>query len=181
MTLSRITLSPRRVGLLLAAALLAAALLSATVARPAAAGTPSRYITNDSGSHFSILDDEPWPYSDVTGTFTLTDLDGLLVNAANPVATNQTTRCVGDEVRVRLETRAELSTVYKDWVFVTVNARLYEGTSCNTTDLDGTNTMSFWVGPWDSVTHSMAVENQDEGGDRAHIRFNMTNRWALQI
>jgi hypothetical protein len=190
--MSRITLSRRRVGLLVAMALLAAALLSATVARaeifPEA--TPERYITSEPGSSLSIVDDEPWPLSDETGTFTLANVNGygtatnsglppLDVDAAHPVDTAETSRCVGDEVRVRVQARAELSTVYKDWVLIKVNAFLYEGTSCNTTDLDGTKSMSFWIPANTSRGQAMTVHNDDEGGDYATITLKMTNRLAF--
>jgi hypothetical protein len=189
MSLSRVTVPPRRVGLLVAA-LLAAALLSATVARPAAAyeDTSSRLIYNTWPSHMTIVDDEPWDDPDVTGAFSLADpsygsmpgyggpgLDGLLVSPATPVATRQTSKCVGDEVRVVVGTKAVLSTVYKDWVRVTITARLFEGTSCSTNDLDGTRSASFWIAPGGSATQTMYVLNDDEGGDYASIVMNMTN------
>jgi hypothetical protein len=189
MSLSRLTVSPRRVGLLVAA-LLAAALLSATVARPAAASddTSSRLIYNTWPSYMTIVDDEPWDNPDVTGAFSLADssygsmpgyggtgMSGLPVSPATPVATSQTSKCVGDEVRVVVQTKAVLSTVYKDWVRVTITARLFEGTSCSTNDLDGTSSTSFWIAPGGRATQTMYVLNDDEGGDYASILMNMTN------
>jgi hypothetical protein len=190
MSLSRLTVSPRRVGLLLAAALLAAALLSVAVARPAAASddTSLRLIYNTWPSYMNIVDDEPWDDPDETGAFSLADpsygslpgyggsgLDGLYLSSATPVATRQTSKCVGDEVRVVVQTKGELSTVYKDWVRVTLTARLYEGTSCSTNDLDGTSSTSFWIPPGGHTTQTMNVVNSDEGGDYASIKMNMTN------
>ena len=147
MSLSRVTVSPRRVGLLVAAALLAATLLSVTVARPAAASDDTRLIYNHWPSYMTIVDDEPFDEPSVTGAFSLADpsygsmpgyggsgLDGLLVSPASPVATKQTSKCVGDEVRVVVQTKAVLSTVNKGWVLVTITARLFEGTSCSTND-----------------------------------------------
>lgn len=184
MSLSRITLSSRRVGLLVALTLLAAALLSAAVARPAAAYENSVYISNGYGSSLDIVDSETWPEVDEKGTFSLMDpyyyggsgLEGLRVTTSNPIDTAQTSKCVGNEVRVVVQTRAELSAIYRSWVRVTVTARLYEGTSCSTTDLDGSKSMSFWIPPsTNDVPHSMDVNNTDEGGDHAHIQLYMTN------
>ena len=189
MRLSHVTVAPRRVGLLVAAALLAAALLSATVARPAAAAEPgTRHIYNYWPSHMTIVDDEPWDDPSVTGDFSIADpsygslpgypgpgLNGLLVSPGTPWATSQMSKCVGDEVRVVVQTKGTLSGVYPGWVWVTVTARLYEGTSCSTTDLDGTRTASFWIPPGGQHTQNMSVLNDDEGGDYATILLNMTN------
>ena len=173
--------TPRRIGLIAAAALVAVAIVSASVAHPAEAATPKRYLNNDAGSFVGIKDSEDWPYSDVKKNFSLEGnaYAGLFLSTANPVSTNDTSRCAGDEVRVELETKGELSTVYKDWVLVTVRAWLYEGASCYSNDLDGTARMSFWVGPGQSTSQSMVVHNDDEGGDEAFIRFNMTNEFYL--
>jgi hypothetical protein len=169
---------------------LAAALLSAAVARPAAASENGRYISNSDGSYLEIVDSETWPEVDEKGTFTLRDprfyggsgLEGLLVTPSNPIDTAQTSKCVGNEVRVSVQTRAELSSIYTDWVRVTVTARLYEGTSCSTIDLDGSKSMSFWIAPGaTNVQKQMDVYNTDEGGDHAFIRFYMDNMGAVTV
>jgi hypothetical protein len=55
------------------------------------------------------------------------------------------------------------------------NAKLFEGTSEDTNDLDGETTFTFIVPRGRTVSNAQQVRNTDEGGDFADIRISATN------
>ena len=62
-------------------------------------------------------------------------------------------------------------------VNVTVDGKLYEGTSCDTTDLDGSTSQTFTVQPNQTITHSVHMSNTDEGDpdDFANLTLTVAN------
>ncbi len=79
---------------------------------------------------------------------------------------------------VRIELRLDARATEGGDVLVTGKALLYEGTSEQTDDLDGQESVNF-LAPRDNFTHkSYTVRNQDEGGDFAEITMTVSNHAA---
>lgn len=79
----------------------------------------------------------------------------------------------GGEVRIELDLMGQLRT--NGDVLVSGTAKLFEGTSENTNDLDGTKNFSVLVPAGKLVNTKQVVKNTDEGGDYATIRINFAN------
>jgi hypothetical protein len=58
------------------------------------------------------------------------------------------------------------------------NAKLFEGSSEDTDDLDGEIDFTFVVPPGKTVTNEQTVTNEDEGGDYADIKLKVLNAAA---
>lgn len=118
-----------------------------------------------------IKDDESWPDSDeyanrsVSGT--------LLLDDATPERQILDIGRCGGEVRV--EARFTFARSGGGAVRVSGDLRLYEGTSTNSSDLDGTASMNGSVAPDSSATLSQRVSNNDEGGDWADVTLQINN------
>lgn len=80
---------------------------------------------------------------------------------------------VGGEVRVELRINARLES--NENVIVDGIAELYEGTSENSTDLDGRREFSMVVPKDEIITHNVNIRNDDEGGDHAEISITISN------
>ncbi|WP_051668733.1 LGFP repeat-containing protein [Deinococcus frigens] len=97
----------------------------------------------------------------------------LVLDASRPELTDLTVGKCGGEVRV------ELRVTYRQAAGGAVNvadrALLYEGTSENTTDLDGRASFDGTVASGTSHQFTVRVRNTDEGGDFADIRVNVDN------
>lgn len=83
---------------------------------------------------------------------------------------------VGGEVRLELTINAQLLT--NDGIRVSGVASLFEGTSEDTSDLDGQHFFNFVVLPNRVINHKFRVRNTDEGGDFADVSFSCSNRAA---
>jgi hypothetical protein len=83
---------------------------------------------------------------------------------------------VGGEVRVELDLNA-IALSNSD-VRIDGLARLFEGTSENTNDLDGERNFNVLIPAGKFVSHVVNVRNDDEGGDHATITMNFRNRNA---
>ena len=93
--------------------------------------------------------------------------------------------CAGKEVRLEDWDRVEVDNAGNAKLWIAME--LYEGTSCNSRDLDGsfrqidrghdrrTNTPFITVRPGQTVTLSKKVNNTDEGGDYGKITYTFTN------
>jgi hypothetical protein len=93
--------------------------------------------------------------------------------------------CAGGEVRLEDWDRVDVENdgTAKLWIAM----ELYEGTSCNSRDLDGkfrqidrghdprNNAPFITVRPGDTVTLTKKVNNTDEGGDYGRITYKLTN------
>jgi hypothetical protein len=147
------------------------------MASPASAHNPPHLISIAGNMH--IVDDDGWLESDDVGdrAFNIQTSVGSTTPSVNVSAQG----CVDDEVRVVVSYRIDDNTTYPGWVFVTPTYRLYEGSSCGTTDLDGTlSPAGFWVGPNGIVSRSsVRINNTSEGGDRADITVTVRNTTTL--
>lgn len=81
---------------------------------------------------------------------------------------------VGGEVRVELDLNA-IAQGNGD-VRIDGNAKLYEGTSEQTSDLDGERNFVVLIPADRFVSHVVNIRNDDEGGDRATITMNFNNQ-----
>jgi hypothetical protein len=152
-------------------ALAAGVLTLAGLASPASAHNPAHLISITGNIH--IVDDD-WPDGDDVGDRGINLQTS--VGSTVPSVTASGQGCV-DEVRVVVSYRIDDNTEFPGWIFVTPTYRLYEGTGCGTTDLDGTlSPGGFWVGPNQIVTRpSVRIHNTAEGGDRADITVSIRN------
>jgi hypothetical protein len=121
-------------------------------------------------AHIAVTDDETFgsdehAHGDKRGEVILTsELPQELISMAQGA---------GGEVRIELRLDAQ-ATLDGD-VIVTGKIQLYEGTSEQTDDLDGEESVNF-VAPRDNFTRkSYTVRNQDEGGDHAEITMTVSN------
>jgi hypothetical protein len=147
-------------------ALLAAGL----TATPASAH--GKYHTVETSGSMYLVDHESWGANE-TGwhSFTGASTVGPWISQNS----YSTSACVGGEVRGELRVTVDDSTAYPGWILTHVDARLYEGTSCSTSDLDGRRTMSRWIAAGQSSKFSFRVNNTDEGGDYIDFNFNVRN------
>ncbi len=101
---------------------------------------------------------------------------GVVVNATLSQNQYSTSACVGGEVRGELRVTVNDSTQYPGWVYATINAKLYEGTSCGTGDLDGQRTFGAWIARGEIRNFTFQVNNTAEGeGDFIKFNFNVRN------
>jgi len=118
------------------------------------------------------IKDSEWGGDEVVSNYIPNTQLGL-VGYSSKSFTKVISSCGGGEVRAEVEIRGTTN------VFQVVNlqlrAKLYEGSSCNTMDLDG-------ITPWKYVTlrpgggggfADFVVKNDDEGWDRADIGMNL--------
>lgn len=80
---------------------------------------------------------------------------------------------VGGEVRVELDLIAQ-ALVNGD-IRITGTAKLFEGTSESSNDLDGIRDFNFLVPKDQFAPFAIEITNDDEGGDHAEIFMNCTN------
>lgn len=84
---------------------------------------------------------------------------------------------MGGEVRVEFTVTAALLDAQGN-VVVDGEVKLYEGTSESTGDLDGVRQFQLYCPVGATLNHFVRVNNDDEGGDYATIRLNITNASA---
>jgi hypothetical protein len=145
--------------------LLVAAALAVVGAAPAHAAQDATDYYLESGSFISITDHEPFG-ANVKKSFSFDNYQLGRVSGKT-TKTFKISRCVGGEVRV--DVVFEVKRFRADVSDVSANAYLFEGSSCNTSDMDGT-AFSWWHRLWIPgfmVPLSMTVKNTDEGGDWA--------------
>ncbi|PER84887.1 hypothetical protein CN498_23385 [Bacillus thuringiensis] len=63
---------------------------------------------------------------------------------------------------------------------ISIDGKLYEGTSCDTTDLDGSNNTTFTVQAGTTISQNFTMWNTDEGNsdDKANITLTVSNNPA---
>jgi hypothetical protein len=81
---------------------------------------------------------------------------------------------MGGEIRVEFTVTAALVDAQGN-VVVDGEVKLYEGTSESTGDLDGVRQFQLYCPIGATINHFIRVNNDDEGGDYATIRLNITN------
>jgi hypothetical protein len=84
---------------------------------------------------------------------------------------------MGGEIRVEFTVTASLFDTNGN-AMIDGEVKLYEGTSESTGDLDGVRQFQLYVPVGATVNHFVRVNNDDEGGDYATIRLNVTNAAA---
>lgn len=161
----------RRLTKLLAAVPAVALIAIGTGAAPASAHSANHNI-GVSGSMF-LLDDESWPWSDETDWHHFSG--GIVVGGWLSQNQYATRSCVGDELRGELRVTVNDSSQYPGWVYASVDAKLYEGTSCSTGDLDGHRTFGAWIAKGQIRNFAFRVSNTAEGGDYIDFNFNVSN------
>jgi len=80
----------------------------------------------------TLRDDESWPWDDEHAVYSIRG--SAILTHGSPRRSISITRCVGGEVRGRLYVDLQLA---GERILVSPTLYLYEGTSCSTTDLDG--------------------------------------------
>lgn len=81
---------------------------------------------------------------------------------------------MGGEIRVEFTVTAALLDVQGNAI-IDGEVKLYEGTSESTGDLDGVRQFQLYCPINTTLNHFVRVNNDDEGGDFATIRLNVTN------
>jgi len=123
--------------------------------------------------HMSITDDE-WG-NDEHATRDHEFLPYTIGEPASNHATLAWTEGMGGEVRIEV-TCTMTYLLASDAVRFNCNAKLYEGTSESSNDLDGQVNVVKTVGRNRNEDIEIKVRNTDEGGDHAEIRLHVTNR-----
>ena len=136
-------------------------------------GSPSvRRVVVASG-HMDITDDETFG-SNEHGT--ADGQDQGFVSFGQPSTALKLIGKAGGEVRVELEVTAS-ATIEGD-VQISGAAKLFEGTSEETHELNGTTDINFTVPRDNFIQRNFTVRNTDEGGDFADIRLTVSNHAA---
>jgi hypothetical protein len=105
------------------------------------------------------------------------NFDTIFVGDPLPATTTfDWTERMGGEVRIELVCSATAQS--SGAVAVSCQAKLFEGTSTGSNDLDGTGTGSGVVAVGASQVVAVDVKNTDEGGDHAEIRLTVSNTRA---
>jgi hypothetical protein len=81
---------------------------------------------------------------------------------------------MGGEIRVEFTVTASLLDANGNAI-IDGEVKLYEGTSESTGDLDGVRQFQLYIPAGATINHFVRVNNDDEGGDYATIRLNVTN------
>lgn len=81
---------------------------------------------------------------------------------------------MGGEIRVEFTVTASLFDGAGNAI-IDGEVKLYEGTSESTGDLDGVRQFQLYIPAGSTLNHFVRVNNDDEGGDYATIRLNVTN------
>ncbi len=122
------------------------------------------------GADMYIEDDETWGENErarFSGT------REAIVGPSHPLDVLEMIRGVGGEVRVELRSKA--IALSDGSARVDVHVDLYEGTSENTGDLDGSGDVTVYVPKDGYASKTFRVWNSDEGGDFTEITLNLAN------
>lgn len=134
---------------------------------------PNRRITVSANMY--VEDDETWSSNE---TFYSQQTNSAILSAQGMPQTVMIFEVrMGGEIRVEFTVNANMIDNYGN-VMVDAHARLYEGTSESTGDLDGQRDFVAYVPAGVIVNHFVRVNNDDEGGDFATIQMSITNNPA---
>lgn len=136
--------------------------------QPVAGPQVSRHIVVT--AVISLTDDEFWA-DDEHGH--AERRDEQWVDSWDPQGVLQLVGKAGGELRVELNTTAAVRP--DGAVRVGIDVRLYEGTSEESTDLDGSRSILELVPPGQNVQVPIRINNDDEGGDFADITLTISN------
>lgn len=121
-------------------------------------------------AHMDITDDETFGSNEHGSADNTTE--GFLTNKT-PQTFLQLVGKAGGEVRIELNLNANATT--EGDVQIKGAATMFEGTSEESDDLDGTTDINFAVPRDEIMSQSITVRNTDEGGDFANIRLTVSN------
>lgn len=99
--------------------------------------------------------------------------EGFVTNSSTPSSFLRLIGKAGGEVRVELELNVSATTGGD--ARISGKTKLFEGTSTESDDLDGTTDIDFTVPRDGIITQAINVRNTDESGDFADIRLTVTN------
>ncbi len=131
---------------------------------------PNRRITVSADMY---VEDDEWLTSNETVRRQQTNSAILSAQGIAQTVMDFTVR-MGGEIRVEFTVTASLFDSNGN-AMVDGEVKLYEGTSESTSDLDGVRQFQLYVPVGATVNHFVRVDNDDEGGDYATIRLNITN------
>lgn len=140
-------------------------------------GTPTfgRVLQVTYSGQMHINDDENWPSSDEFADYTLPPSPQNLLSSFPSITFPIIDRCAGDEVRVTLHVTADRVTapeIPEGAVTINGNAKLYEGASCNTDDLETEQSFNFLLLPGQNQARDINLI--DSSGDaQIHLNFNV--------
>jgi len=118
-----------------------------------------------------VIDDE-WPFDATRCAYRING--EAVVGEQQPSALISWSDCCGGEVRVELDLQA--MALSSGDIKVLGQARLYEGTSCNTQDLEDKKDIDFLVPANKMTQFNLQLESQGPGGgDKADIKINFAN------
>nr|WKN39744.1 hypothetical protein K4G66_13695 [Tunicatimonas sp. TK19036] len=122
-------------------------------------------------AHMAITDDETFG-SNEHGTAD-GRTEGFVTNTTTPSTFLNLIGKAGGEVRVELNLNVSATT--EGDVQISGNVQLFEGTSTESDDLDGTTGINFTVPRDGIITQRINVRNTDEGGDFSDIDLTISN------
>ena len=117
------------------------------------------------------VDDEYWPFKDETVT-----AHRKIESSISGPAVQLSVASVrwGGECRVEVDVSASLDP--NQGIHISGEARLFEGTSEDSTDLEDTARIDFVVRPDTTRNRQFYLENRESGGgDHATVRFRLSN------
>ena len=98
----------------------------------------------------------------------------VIIGEGQPSSLIRFSQCCGGEVRVEVDLNAAATS--KGEVKVTGSAKLFEGASCETTDLEDEESIDFLVPVNDMAPFQIKLLSEGVGGgDNAKIRLNFAN------
>jgi hypothetical protein len=142
---------------------------SAFAAPPAQAATT--YHRVGLTTSMTIYDDDGWLAGYTKAVVNKSEVRLLPSDMA--VAYAHVEGCAGDEVRIEVD--PELALLDDGTLKVSGTAELWEGASCDNSDLDGSTAFTFYVPKGSARGNSFTIRNTDEGGDYATVRLTATN------
>jgi len=146
------------------------------VVEPLCVEDDNRRVVTFSGDGFILDSDE---FGNPDDRVPVEIIQECLVDPFDPIDEWHFSECVDDEVRVELKVKCQLADDKKS-VIVETDARLFEGSTCNTEDQDGSTTGAFTFAPVCEPTCSpgsinIELLNEDEGGDRFELNLTVQN------
>ncbi len=161
----------RRLLSMFALTVASAAVLVGGLSAPASA-TPITEFNDVTVTGWMHVKDDERRKDDIDYYNLTTPSDRLI--ALDPADTMTWRQCHGGEIRVELEVRATRLTDRPGWVRVTATGRLFEKTSCNNSDREDAETISFDVAPnttsAEKVIHIVTSERRSEDYAKIYVQ-----------
>lgn len=164
----------RRLLSMLALSVASAAVLVGGISAPASAAPVTEYNDVTVTGYMHVKDDER--RRDDIDDYDLTTRSVRLI-ALDPAESMSWRQCHGGEIRVELDMRATRLVDRPGWVRITATGRLFEKTSCNNSDREDSETISFDVAP-NTTTAEKTIHvktSERRSSDYAKIHFQVHN------